>query len=390
MKLLFVTLWPLEVNTSVTKSNLGLLKGFEKLGYEITILQPEIDKDVYYYDRSNDLSRYDIIRIKNDNLGQKIANMQGSSSRIQTFVFKKLRALYNQLSLFDRSKQYLSEAVNFPKYNEYYDIVISTSDPKTSHIFVSKLISLGLKYGKWIQHWGDPLLGDVSRRNVYPSWYIKRIEKKIISGADRVVYVSPFTAEIQRSNHSEFINKICFAPLMSDDDTVNERTIKLPLDNLRIAYIGDYNSQTRNIMPLYNACKKLDFVFLNIAGNSDLILESTDRIKVNPRVPQTKAKEMESKADVIVSVGNRFGTQIPGKIYYLSSSDKVILITMEEDKKQEMTEYFESFSRYVLCDNSEDAIKQALENIRKKSVFRLKTPEKLLPVNIVKSIINSL
>jgi hypothetical protein len=369
---------------------MGLLKGFEKLGYDITILQPEIDKDVYYYDRSNDLSRYDIIRIKNDNLGQKIANMQGSSSRIQTFVFKKLRALYNQLSLFDRSKQYLSEAVNFPKYNEYYDIVISTSDPKTSHIFVSKLISLGLKYGKWIQHWGDPLLGDVSRRNVYPSWYIKRIEKKIISGADRVVYVSPFTAEIQRSNHSEFINKICFAPLMSDDDTVNERTIKLPLDNLRIAYIGDYNSQTRNIMPLYNACKKLDFVFLNIAGNSDLILESTDRIKVNPRVPQTKAKEMESKADVIVSVGNRFGTQIPGKIYYLSSSDKVILITMEEDKKQEMTEYFESFSRYVLCDNSEDAIKQALENIRKKSVFRLKTPEKLLPVNIVKSIINSL
>lgn len=390
VKLLFVTLCPLEVNTSVTKSNLGLLKGFEGLGYDITILMPGISKDVYYFDNSIDLSRFKIVRINNESLGQTIANMQSSSSKLKTFLFKQMRSVYNQVSLFDRSKQYIAQAPKLPIYDEYYDIVISTSDPKTSHMFVDKMIQSGLKYGKWIQHWGDPLLGDVSRRNIYPAWYIKRVERNIIRNADSVIYVSPFTADSQKVNHPMHASKINFAPLMCDDDDRTEKLVTLEgKTKVKLAFVGDYNSQTRDIMPLYEACKKMNNVDLTIAGNTDLTLESMDNIHVNKRVPQAQAKEMEQNADVIISVGNRFGTQIPGKIYYLASTDKIILITMEDDNKAKMKEYFDIFGRYETCDNTTQAIIVAIDSIIRKKTYSFTTPEKLLPVNIVKSIIET-
>ena len=56
MKVLFVTLFPLEDNTSVTISNYGLLMGLRELGHEVTILMPHYTSDdsrVCEYDLSD-------------------------------------------------------------------------------------------------------------------------------------------------------------------------------------------------------------------------------------------------------------------------------------------------------------------------------------------------
>ena len=45
MKVLFVTLFPLENNTSVTISNYGLLRGLQLLGHDITLLMPYASDD---------------------------------------------------------------------------------------------------------------------------------------------------------------------------------------------------------------------------------------------------------------------------------------------------------------------------------------------------------
>lgn len=388
MKVLFITLFPLEANTSVSLSNFGLLKGLEELGYEITIIMPSLDENVSYYDSSHDLSGYNIIRLKNKSLGQKIASVNSSSSGFKSKILMSLRSIYLKVNLFDRTKEYIPLAKELDIYSEYFDIVISTSDPKTSHLFTLECINNGLKYGKWIQHWGDPLFGDVSRRNIFPSWYIKSIEEKMIKSADSIIYVSPFTAEMQAHNHPKYANKIHFAPLMCDDLELSTKEICLNEEEvLKIAFVGDYNSQTRDIMPLYNACDRLNNVSLTIAGNTDLSLDSTDKIKVYKRVPQSKAKELENGADIVVSVGNLYGTQIPGKIYYLASSDKIILITMELDNREKMLRYFNSFERYETCNNTEDSIIQAITAIRKKGKYSFKTPGKLLPINVVRDII---
>ena len=42
MKVLFVTLFPLENNTSVTISNYGVLRGLHQLGHDVTILMPQL------------------------------------------------------------------------------------------------------------------------------------------------------------------------------------------------------------------------------------------------------------------------------------------------------------------------------------------------------------
>ena len=389
MKVLFVTLCALEVNTSVTKSNVGLLKGLKSLGADITIIMPNISKDVYYYDKSFDLDGIRVIRLNSCGIGQKVANMQGSKSKIKSYLFNKLRNLYNNMSVYGRSTSYLKEVDTVPIYDEFFDYVISTSDPKSSHLFVGGLVKNGLKYGKWIQHWGDPLMGDVSRRTVHPEWYIKYMEKKTIKNADRIIYVSPFTAEKQKNNHPGLQNKIGFAPLICDEITPEEnKDIFNEKGKLKVAFIGDYNSQTRDIMPLYNACKKLSFVYLVIAGNTDLRLESAENMNINKRVPQAKARELEMDADVIVSVGNRFGTQIPGKIYYLSSSKKIILITMEEDNKEAMRSYFQSFNRFETCDNTEESIIIALKRLYEAGRPLYKTPERLMPIGVIKQILS--
>ena len=73
MRLLFVTLNALETNTSVTKSNIGLLEGLYDLGYEIDIIMPELDNRVKYYDNFYKLDRFKVYRIVANDVGSKIA-----------------------------------------------------------------------------------------------------------------------------------------------------------------------------------------------------------------------------------------------------------------------------------------------------------------------------
>ena len=137
--------------------------------------------------------------------------------------------------------------------------MISTSDPKTSHLFVKELIKCGLKYGKWIQHWGDPLAGDISKNNIYPNFYVEKIERRMIESADKVVYVSPFTLEAQEKRYSKERQKLSFVPLPCDE-CESENVEYTQSELLNIVYLGDYSSHIRDIIPLYTACSKMDFV----------------------------------------------------------------------------------------------------------------------------------
>ena len=95
-KILFVTLYPLETNTSVTQSNLGIIDGLIDNGYEITILMPngdifekqEINK---CYDRNCKIVRID---------GSGLANLRtnrdsgGIKKRLMGFVKSIYRKLF--------------------------------------------------------------------------------------------------------------------------------------------------------------------------------------------------------------------------------------------------------------------------------------------------------
>ena len=383
---LFVTLYALETNTSVSISNKELIKGLIRNGFSVTVLVPSIDSNLPYYDKSGIPDGIKIIRINNNNLGTRIAKTSSNLKGAKVKIIKFLRTSYYKLTIFDRTKVLLKQAKKVIDLLGEYDIVISTSDPKTSHLFVQKLINNGLKYKKWIQHWGDPLVGDISKNNVYPNFYLKYIEKRIIKKADRIVYVSPFTYEAQKRIHKTKKNCIMFVPLPCVE-SLDENKKELSNGKINVVYMGDYNTKIRNILPFYNAMKNQTFADVVIAGNSDLSLKDTKSVKILPRISQSQASYYENKADIIICIGNRKGTQIPGKIYYSAASKKHILYVVDGEKSDDLIKYLKTFNRFNYCLNNEENIYSAILKLSKKSRSDITTPEKLLSQNIVKEIV---
>lgn len=364
MNILLITLFSLERNTSVAISNISITQGLLSLGHKITWVMPNWPQPETVFDES----QIRIIRIP----GQ-------DQKRDLGFILNRIHSHFYML---DFTRSYLREIKNTYVPDEYYDIVISTSDPKSSHLFAAGLLRR-VRYGKWIQHWGDPLLGDITRNLWWPKWFIKLFEWSILRKANKIVYVTPFTYSIQRSEYPRIANKMMFIPLPADMCF----TKTVPLTSvLRIAYLGDYNPSFRNLLPLYEACKKLDNVHLTIAGHGPMF-PTLPNVDVLPRVPQDQALKIENEADVIFCVCNKRGAQIPGKILYKASSDKHIIVAIESELHDEMYRYLESYHRFVICDNTSDSIFNAVESIRFRS-HDYSTPDRLLPINIAKEIIS--
>ena len=363
MNILLVTLYSLERNTSVAISNINITKGLLTLGHRITWVMPHWAQ----CETEFDASQVQIVRVPGED-----------EARDSGFLRNRLHSHFYML---DFTRPYLHQVRKTRIPDEYYDVVISTSDPKTSHVFTARLLR-HVRYGRWIQHWGDPLLGDITRNFWWPKWVIKGYEWNIIRKADKIVYVTPFTAETQRKEYPKMADKIAFIPLPADMHTTE--TTSLP-DQLQIAYLGDYNPAFRNLRPLYNACSKMNGVSLTIAGHGPAY-RSLPNIRVLPRIPQDQALAIESNADVIFCVCNKFGTQIPGKILYKASSDKHILVAVEKESHDEMCKYLESYNRFMVCDNTSASIAEALQSLRDRPHDYM-TPERLLPVNIAKEIL---
>lgn len=360
MNILIVSLYPLERNTSVAISSINITKGLLALGHKLTCVMPNWPR----CETEFDATQVRVVRIP----GQ-------DDKRDLGWVINKIRSHFDFL---DFTRSYLREVRNTHVPDEYYDLVLSASDPKTSHVFTAKLLK-HIRYGQWIQHWGDPLLGDITRNFWWPQWCIKLYEGHILSKADKIIYVTPFTAEAQRTAYPRYADKISFVPLPADmHPTKTEQLSNI----LRVAYLGDYNPAFRNLRPLYDACKNLDFVQLTIAGHGPNY-GSTPNITILPRIPQDQALKIEEDADVIFCVCNKSGTQIPGKILYKTSSDKHILVAVEKENHDEMIKYFESFNRFIVCDNTLESIAEALRSIRLRP-HDYTTPECLLPINVAK------
>lgn len=323
--------------------------------------------------------------VRSDSEGQygRIIRFPGKMKPISKYYI--VNKMYSKLEISDfKVHHFLKAAKTVQIPDNYYDIVISVSDPVDSHLFVKRLKRRGLKYGRWIQHWGDPLYGNISHKLLWPKFVMRFYEWCIMRNADKVVYVTPFSASAQKELHKRLSNKIQFVPLPCDGKT-STNTIERH-DGLKVAYVGDYSKYIRNILPLYEACSQMEEITLTIAGYGRP-LSTQDNITILSRVPYEQAAQIEEEADVIVGICNLKGTQIPGKFFYKSSTNKHILVALEEDHKEEMKAYFESYQRFVICDNRVDSIKEALLNLRDK-IPHYSTPQRLLQEKVAEEILS--
>lgn len=366
MKILYITSTPLEYNSSANMRNIAILKGLQELGHEISTLSSEFVKNSIYAD---DISQ--TIKFKNrywlklGNIQSNVSNNITDKNSLKRILKNKIYKIYTKLSIYDPKKN-LANKISKNFINESFDLIISSSDPKSSHLIAEKLIELNPEITKrWIQYWGDPFANDINKNSIIPVNLIEKEEKRLIGLCDKVIYVSPFTLKQQIENYPEYKDKMSFLPIPYIKEKIYEKTSNI---KRTLGYFGDYKSKDRNIEPLYQAIRKNEDYYLNICGNSDINLTNQENISIKPRQKLNVVEELERNSDILVCICNKRGTQIPGKIYHYAATNKPILIILDGDKKQQLKKYFESFNRYNLCENNQKDILLAIENIKKENV----------------------
>jgi hypothetical protein len=336
--------------------NRALLNGFVKLGHNVDVLT------VYPYDdsirvSSVDLSQYGtIIRLnKNGNYKKNVGALKNGSNSL---LSRLIRMVYHRVMPFDSSFFLIGRLSVDLLPRKKYDTIISSSDPKTSHLAVRKLINTGLVYKNWIQYWGDPLANDISSKLIYPLWVLKCIESFLIKKASKIIYVSPITLDEQSSQFIKSALKMTFLPIPYEKEKIYLKTNN---DVFTIGYFGFYLKSVRNIRPLYNSVMNSKVkVHLNIVGSTDFKLAECTNISIYPN--SNNVSIFEATTDLMVVILNLHGGQIPGKLYHLAATNKPILVILDGDFKDLIREYLEKYDRFILCENSEVSISEAINN----------------------------
>lgn len=362
MNVLFIVSRPLEINTSASIRNLATINGLVELGHKVDLITTEYDKNHPSYDSSMVLNDEDInvkyLKLSGLQNIAKIGRKYKSLKLIKKIGYKIL----NKIEIYDNLKGIINCVSEINIDDNKYDIVISSSDPKSSHLFVLKMYENNiLNKTPWIQIWGDPFFSDISRKNKLLSSRIKQEEEKLIKYAKRVVYVSKLTLNYQQNKYSKYAGKMLYIPIpFVKKEYYPEKEIKNSGQTL--TYCGEYPKEIRDILPLYNGINKSKHKLI-ICGNSDIQLEDTPNVKINGRVNFKKVKEIEANSDVLIHLSNLRGTQIPGKIYQYSGTNKPILFILDGDS-EDLRETFMKYNRYIFCENNEQSILNALEKIQ--------------------------
>ena len=268
MEILFITSYPLEYNTSANIRNISVLNGLIKNGHRVYTLSPYPTNLAFYSGRLLDLpfvSRYWLGAKTETEILDKITTRPNQLKKIAYKV-------YNIFSVYDRCRRY-ARYINSNLINKTFDIIISSSDPKSAHIFAEKLIKINPNICKsWIQYWGDPFIGDITSNVTLKYYLTQKEERRIISKSDKAIYVSPFTAREIVDRYPEIKNKVDFLPIPYIE---TNKTIGMGDIEPMLSYVGNYTLSTRDIRPFVQAVSELK-IKTAIIGDSDLKLKENE------------------------------------------------------------------------------------------------------------------
>lgn len=363
MHILYVVSRPIEINTSASLRNRATVLGLVENGNTVDIITTEPDKNHLAYDAS--LSLCDSVRTQYIQLGgaQKVA----SYTRKIPFLRALRRIAYRivtRYSIYDNLYGFVTHTEAISLKEEKYDLIISSSDPKSSHLFVYNLLKEHEEdfKGKWIQIWGDPFASDITVKSQVHKKRIKKEEHNLLLKADKIVYVSPLTLDVQKKAYSDCAEKMKAYPIPYEKETIYNKAAIDENDIINLLYCGDYDHNVRNILPLYNAVKNMSHVHLTICGNSDSPVDSCEQVTVLSRIPYEQVIQQEKRANILIHLSNIFGSQIPGKIYQLSATNKPILFILDGEKDA-IHQYFSQYHRFVFAENTSSDITSVLQTM---------------------------
>ncbi|OMD37952.1 hypothetical protein BSK52_20340 [Paenibacillus odorifer] len=386
MRILFIAGQSIKSNSSVTMMNLAYIQGLVELGHELHILTSKLPENHISIDDGLVIPEgVKIYEFPLSTVFNHLSNKKkgvNSKKKYSSFIKDVLRRIYYKFSIYDSQKSWIKNARKVTFENDYFDLIISSSDPKHTHLFAMEIINLHkVRFGKWIQIWGDPLFLDITRKRNYMNKRLLKEEKRVMSAADKVFYVSPFTAQKQKELFPTLANKIDYIliPFLIRDET-EPRAIEM--SDMVFGYFGDYNSDVRNLEHLYTAALDLNLNLI-VRGNSNKPVPSTSNIDSSSRVSIKELEEIERNTDVYIHLCNSRGTQIPAKVYYYSGTLKPILFILDGEVNP-IYEFFSKYERYYFCENKKEKIIQAMNEIRSRNNIKIKSRviEEMSPISI--------
>lgn len=242
---------------------------------------------------------------------------------------------------------------------DHYDVVVSSSEPKGLHkLIVKNIKQYQNRKFQYIQYWGDPWFDDISRPTNKLTFLL---ERSLLSAADHIIYNSSRTLQRQQVLFKSNAQKMHFLPRGIDFFQLGKLDkIQMLHSTPTLLYAGDYRSQYRKIQPLANVCNKLKHPLV-IAGNGDIELDGLgDSVEVKGRLTTAQLLVIKQTTEVDVVVMNSSGGQLPGKVYDVMLSSRPVLIILDGEFT---ADDIPCQSRFVFCDNNEQSIRVALENL---------------------------
>lgn len=379
MRILFLTLQALAAEESSSIRNMNLIEGLLANGHIVDAMSPGASPKI-------NNKKFQFICIDDS---RSVSSADSISNRR---LIKKLKRIYKKFAFLDSTKFLIKKVNRFiiPNYN--YDIVISSSDPVSSHIAMRKVLDRGLRASKWIQYWGDPYAADINRSNIYPVWINRIFERELLKGADKIVYVSPFTLKIEKVFFPMYSNRMSVIPISySPISNKQPKTDNLELNEkvVTFGYFGAYRSTVRNILPLYKAFSNLEKTCkLFLIGNSDLKLKNMANIEIKERMSREELESYERKCEVIICLLNKSGTQIPGKIFHGAGTSKPIIIIKDGEYAEQIEGFLGKYNRFIFCENNEKSIRETVENLLKQESMQVEPCKELASPCIAKHFVD--
>lgn len=409
MRVLYVTGACLFKNTSANMSHNAYVKGLIDNGADLDIIMASDswgESDSKFQQHSgaryfvySSVSILDRIRLRGRGLIRtqveeatniaEATNESGHSHNtsfkvyLRCFIKSVFYTLFRQDPVYPLNKTWLKKARRF-KSDVEYDLVVSNSSPAASHRLVADLLDgKRIKSKRWVQIWEDPWYYDLYGNH---SDAILEEERYLLKEAQEVLYVSPLTLHYQKQFFPDCAYKMGVIPLPAF--LIGNQEQKPFSSPISFGYFGDYFSHVRNLNPFYQALKASGYTGY-IYGDSDLNLPSERGIIVSPRVTLDVLEQVQDKTDVLVHLSNLRGGQIPGKIYHYSATRKPILFILDgtDEEKSLLKGFFSKYDRYVFCDNTVEAIKDAMHTIAAMSLISLSPVEVFFPESVVKQFI---
>ena len=363
MKILYITNLFGIIGNSAAVRNSALINGLAGNGHIVDVLTIKYPNNRI----SSTLRSCSYNAIFETELGvmdvvQGIANVR---KNISDSLLRRIKKNIRELFFFPDIYVSWAEKIN-PNEFGHYDLLISSSDYKSSH-YVAKKIKQVSPSLRWIQIWGDPWSID-SMLSRLTKLRAKRHEKRLLSMADKVVYVSELTSKAIIDMYPYLADKIHYVPRSYFKEIIvsNENRKRFVYD---IVYAGGLSAERQfdeflDCVRLYNETH-LEHFNVHFYGNYlDRDLERMKKYSFvfsHSTVDYDAILDVYAKSDALLFISNgEKSTQIPGKFFdYLGTNLPIICLVKANS---DLIQFVSTFPKCLIFKNDFLNIAEKVQN----------------------------